>query len=298
MDRLDAMRIFLAVADRQGFAPAARDLRISPVAATRAVARLEADLGTTLLARTTRAVRLTDRGTIFAQRCRALLADHDALTADMRGTEQVPQGLLSVTAPLVFGRLHIQPIAERLLAAHPGLTVRLMLTDRPVHLVDEGFDAAVRIGAPADSAMVGLRLTEVRRIVVASPGYLAVHGSPKVPADLQHHRIVAFDGLEATDDWRFARARPARVRVDPVLRVNLAEAALDAVTRGVGLTRILSYQAEARISAGGLVAVLSGFEPPPVPVTLLYPPARRTSAKVRALVSAARAHFSQDRTSP
>jgi DNA-binding transcriptional LysR family regulator len=291
MDRLDAMRTFLAVADRRSFAAAARDLRLSPAAATRAVAALEASVGAALLARTTRAVRLTDRGAFYAERCRALLAEHDALTAAMRGEDAAPRGLLSVTAPVVFGRLHVLPVVERLAARHPQMEVRLTLLDRVTHLVEEGFDLAVRIGAPADSALVGLRLAETRRVVVASPGYLAAHGAPETPADLRRHRVVAFEGIGATDEWRFGADGRVAVRVAPWLRVNLAEAALDAAARGAGLTRVLSYQAETRRARGELVEALERFAPPPVPVTLLYPAARRASANVRAFVRAARAQF-------
>jgi DNA-binding transcriptional LysR family regulator len=289
------MRTFLAVADRQSFAAAARSLRLSPASATRAVALLETELGVALLARTTRVVRLTPAGAVYAEGCRSLLAQHESLAVAMRGEDEAPRGVLSVTAPVVFGRLHVLPLVERLTAAHPDLQVRLTFLDRVAHLVEEGFDIAVRIGAPTDSALIGLRLGEVRLVVVGSPAYLAEHGRPEAPADLRRHRIVSFDGVGATDDWRFGPAGRLSVRVAPTVRVNLAEAALDAAARGAGLTRLLSYQAAGLVAAGGLTRVLDAFAPPPVPVTLLYPASRRGVSNVRAFVAAARDHFRDPR---
>lgn len=284
------MRTYLAVVDLGSFAEAARRLRLSAPAVTRAVAMLEDDLGTALLTRTTRALRLTERGALYADRCRALLADLDDLRSQVRGEDATPRGVLSVTAPVVFGRLHILPVAEALMAQHPDLDIRLTFVDRVTHLVEEGFDLAVRIGSLSDSALIAVRLAEVRRVVVGSPAYLAAQGSPVIPADLRQHRIVSFDGVGATDDWRF-EPNGLSVRVQPRLRVNLAEAAIDAVTRGAGLTRVLSYQVATAIRAGKLQIVLAGHEPPPMPVSLVYAASRRASANVQAFVRAARARL-------
>ncbi len=293
MDQLDAMRTFLAVVDRGSFAEAARELRLSAPAVTRAVAMLERDLSTALLIRTTRALHLTERGAVYADRCRALLADLDDLHAAVRGEDATPRGSLWVTAPVVFGRLHILPVAEMLAAQHPDFALRLTFLDRVTHLVEEGFDVAVRIGVLADSALVGVRLTEVRHVVVASPDYLAQHGTPAIPADLRRHRIVSFDGVGSTDDWRFGPERGLAVRITPRLRVNLAEAAIDAAARGAGLTRVLSYQVADQLRLGHLRIVLPDAEPPPVPVSLVYPASRRTSANVQAFVRAARDRFAR-----
>lgn len=288
------MRTFLAVVDRASFAAAARDLRLSPPAVTRAVAMLERDLGTPLLTRTTRVVRPTERGLVFAERCRALLADLADLRAAVRGEDAVPRGTLSVTAPVVFGRLHILPVAEELAGLHPDLDLRLTFLDRVTHLVEEGFDLAVRIGALPDSALIGVPLTEVRRVIVASPAYLDAQGTPAEPADLRRHRIVSFDGIGGTDEWRLGAEGRTAVRVTPRLRVNLAEAAIDAAERGAGLTRVLSYQVAGHVQAGRLRIVLADTEPPPIPVTLVYPANRRASAGVQAFVRAARARFPRD----
>ena len=293
MDTLDAMRTFLAVADRRSFAAAARDLRLSAAAVTRAVAMLEDDLGTSLLHRTTRAVRLTERGALYAERCRALLSDHDDLRAAVRGEDAVPRGRLSVTAPVVFGRLHILPVAEALADRYDTLDIRLTFLDRVTHLVEEGFDLAVRIGTLSDSAMIAVRLSEVRRVVVASPAYLAEHGLPMTPDDLRNHRIVSFDGVGATDEWRFGTDGKTGVRVAPRLSVNMAEAAIDAAARGGGLTRVLSYQVAEHLAGASLQVVLEDAEPPPIPVSLVYPASRRASANVQAFVREARQWFAR-----
>lgn len=293
MDRIDEMRVFLAVADRGSFAEAARALRLSPAAATRAVAAIEADLGLSLFGRTTRSVRLTEAGALYAERCRRLLQEYEDARAEVRGEDAEPRGELSLTAPVLFGRLHIAPIAEALIGAHPRLSVRLTLVDRVTHLVEEGFDVAVRIGELADSTLIAVPVARVRRIVVASPAYLAAQGMPQEPADLKAHRIVSFEGVDPTREWRFGPEGRSVVPLAPRLTINSAEAVVDAAARGAGVARVLSYQAEAALAAGRLERILRAHEPPSVPVSLVYPASRRTSANVAAFLRAARAHFAQ-----
>lgn len=291
MDRIDAMRAFLAVADRGSFTQAAVALRLSSAAATRAVAQLESELGVALLARTTRSVRLTERGAIYADRCRRILSELDDAASVVRGQDAAPRGTLSITAPVLFGRLHVLPIAERLIADHPDLAIRMTFVDRVTHLVEEGFDLAVRIGPPVDSALIGVHLTDVRRVTVASPAYLAASGTPAVPADLRRHSIVAFEGIGTTNDWRFGARGETGVIVQPRLSVNSAAAAIASAERGHGITRALSYQVSAPVAAGRLVAILEAFEPAPVPVTLLYQASQRGAPNITAFVAAARAYF-------
>lgn len=291
MDRIDAIRAFLAVADLGSFAGAARRLRLSSAAATRAVAMLEQELGTALLSRTTRSVRLTERGAVYAERCRRILADWEEASRLARGQDAAPRGLLSVTAPVLFGRMHVLPVAEALMARHPALNVRLTFVDRVAHLVEEGFDIAVRIGKLVDSALVGVPLAEVRRIVVAAPAYLAAHGEPVSPGELAAHRIMAFEGVAATDEWHFAGEPATSVAVSPRLWVNSAEAAIASVLRGHGITRVLSYQVQHELAAGTLRRLLKSFEPPPSPVSLLYQASRRGSPNIAAFVAEARQRF-------
>ncbi len=291
MDRLDAMRSFLAIAERGSFAEAARRLRISPAAATRAVAALEAELGLTLLHRTTRSVRLTDRGALYAERCRAILAEIEDAERLVRGEDASPRGLLSVTAPVMFGRLHVMPVAELLAAAHPALALRLVFVDRVVHLAEEGFDIAVRIGHLPDSALVAVPVAQVRRVLVASPDYLAKHGEPSTPAELKRHRTVGFDGIGSTDDWRFGPDGRTGVTVSPRLSVNSADAAIDAAVRGAGIARALSYQVEEAVRENRLRRILTGFEGRPLPVSLVHPPNRRGAPNVVAFMQAARGYL-------
>lgn len=282
------MRAFLAVADKGSFIEAARHLRLSSAGVTRAVAQLEAELGVTLLRRTTRSVGLTDRGAIYAERCRRLLGDLDEAANLVRGEDSAPRGLLSVTAPVMFGQMHILPVVETLADRHPNLTVRLTLLDRVTHLVEEGFDAGVRIGTLADSAMIGVPLAQVRRVIVASPAYIDRHGTPGTPGDLRNHAIIAFEGISMTNEWRLGPGGQTGVALASRLSVNTAAAAIAAAERGFGIAQVLSYQVREAVAAGRLVRLLTAFEPEPVPATLLYQASRRGAANIRAFAVAAR----------
>ncbi len=288
MDRLDAMRIFLGVADRESFADAARALRVSAAAASRAVARLEVELGTALLSRTTRSVRLTEQGALFAERCRRILAEVEQAERLVRGENAAPRGILSVTAPVLFGRLHVLPIAEVLLALHPELEIHLTFVDRVTHLVEEGFDLAVRIGALADSALIAIPVAATRRVLVASPAYLAAAGTPASPAELKRHRIVSFEGIDFTNDWRFGADGRTSVTVSPRLSVNAADAALASAIRGNGITRALCYQVADAVADGRLRRLLVDWEPAPMPISLVCQASRRGSPNIAAFVREAR----------
>lgn len=292
MDRLDMLRTFVAVADHASFAEAARRLRVSPTAASRAVAALELDLGTPLLRRTTRSVRLTDEGAAYLERCRAALTELDDAALALRGTGALPGGNLVVTAPVTFGRLHILPIATSLLRSHPQLDVELTLIDRVVRLVDEGIDVAVRIGDLSDSALHALKVAEVRRVLVASPGYLAARGTPANVPSLHDHALISFTEIDRAHEWRFGATGKTAIRIEPRLTVNTADAAIAAAADGVGIARVLSYQALEAVASGRLVTLLDEAAPPPAPVHLVYQANRRASVNVRALIDAARAHFS------
>lgn len=290
MDQLDGMRAFVSVASLGSFAEAARRLRQSPSAITRGVAALEDRLGVTLLVRTTRSVRLTERGQIHLESCRQILDDLDIAERRARGEDAKPRGSLRIAAPIVFGRLHVLPVVAQLLADHPEVSVSLTLSDRNVHLVDDGIDVAVRIGDLADSSLIAVRFATVVRVVAASPDYLARHGRPEWPADLVGHDIVAFEGLDTLNEWRFG-PDGAVVRIEPRLTVNSADAAIAAVEGGLGITRALSYQLADGIAAGRLAPLLQAFIPPPMPVSAVYPPRRIASANVAAFIAAARRHF-------
>ena len=289
MDYLDSIRTFAAVAKAGSFAEAARKLRLSPSVVTRAIAQLEDQLGITVLSRTTRSVRVTERGRIYLERCEQILEDVNSAERLARGEDAELRGELTIAAPVMFGRLHVLPIVSALLGAHQALSIRLVLSDRNAHLVDDGVDVAVRIGELADSAAIAVKLAAVTRVVVASPSYVAARGTPKTPADLARHAIIAFDSIELTNEWRFRDDKAARVT--PRLVVNSADAAIAAAESGLGITRALSYQVEAAVRAGRLVRLLPTYAPPEQPVNAIYSMRRAATSGVAAFVAAARAHF-------
>jgi DNA-binding transcriptional LysR family regulator len=288
MDRFAAISAFVAVAERKGFAPAARQLGLSGSRVTRLVASLEERLGARLFQRTTRVVRLTDAGARFFERAQRLLADLDEAERMAEGERAAPAGRLVVTAPVMFGRLHVMPLIASYQRRYAGVQVELSLVDRIVNLVEEGIDVAVRIGLLGDSSEVARRVGWVRRVVAAAPAYLAERGAPREPEDLLQHDLVAFTGQTAADRWPFWQDGQSReVTAKPRLIVNDAAAAVWSAANGGGLVMALSYQIAAEVRDGKLRLVLEDWEPPPVPVQLVYPSSRLLSAKVRALVDLA-----------
>jgi len=291
MDRLDTMKVFAAVAQARGFAPAARSLGLSPPAVTRAVVALETHLGVQLLRRTTRSVTLTEAGERFHADCRRILADLAEAEAAASGAHAAPQGLLAVTAPSMFGRLHVAPLLLAFLAAQPSITVRSHFADHIVHLLDEGFDVAVRIAQLPDSGLSAVRVGHVRRVLVAAPAYLAAHGAPADPAALEQHAAVGFTGGSGmAAPWTFfppgRKSKADGVTVQPRLRLlaNTSEMSIAAAMAGAGLARAMSYQVAADVLAGRLVILLPEHEPAPVPVQLVHAEGRRTAAKTRAFI--------------
>jgi DNA-binding transcriptional LysR family regulator len=285
MDRIDAMSVFVAVADLAGFAPAARRLGLSPSAVTRLVAALEERLGARLLQRTTRSVTLTDAGARYLERARRILAEVAEAEAAAQAERTTPIGRLTVTGPNVFGRLHVAPLMSAFLAKYPGVTADLILSDRMVNLVEDGIDLAVRIGVLDDSSDIARTAGSTRRVVVASPKYLAGRKRPRTPADLARHDIIQFTAISPTPEWRFYRGgETVRVSLTPRYVTNSADAAIDHAERGGGLAMVLSYQVEEAIRTRRVEVVLAAFEPSPLPIHLVYPTTRLLSAKVRAFV--------------
>jgi DNA-binding transcriptional LysR family regulator len=288
MDRFDAMQAFVTVADLKGFAPAARKLGLSASAVTRMVAALEEHVGARLLQRTTRSVMLTDIGARFLERARRILADIEEAEGSAQAERTQPTGRLVISAPLGFGRRHVSPLLSTYLKRYPDVSAELRLSDRMINLVEEGVDAAVRIGHLADSSLVARAVGDMRRMVVASPDYLAQHGEPAAPAQLAAHQTVHFGALSVAPDWRFVEAgREVRVTCSPRFTSNSADAAIWQAEQGIGLTRVLAYQAAEAIAAGRLKVVLAAFEPPPLPIHIIYPTTRLLSAKVRTFVDLA-----------
>lgn len=281
MDRLDAMHVFVTVADLRGFAPAARKLRLSPSAVTRLIAALEEHLGARLLQRTTRQVTLTDVGTRYLERARRILADVEEADGSAREERNRPSGRLVVSAPVGFGRLHVGPVMTAYLKRYPEVACELRLSDHLVNLVEDAVDAAVRIGHLADSSLVARQVGEMRRIVVASPVYLKRQGEPKTPEALASHQTIQF----GPTNWRFLRdGREIEVTPSPRFISNSADAALQYAEAGGGVTRVLAYQAAEGLRRGRLKIVLARYEQPALPIHIVYPTSRLLSAKVRAFI--------------
>jgi DNA-binding transcriptional LysR family regulator len=285
MDRIDAMQAFVAVADLQGFAPAARKLGLSPSGVTRLIAALEDRLGARLLQRTTRQVALTDVGARYLERVRRILSDVEEAEGSAEGERTRPIGRLVVSAPVGFGRLHVSPVMTAYLTRYPEVVGELRLSDRMINLVEEGVDLAVRIGHLPDSSLVARHVGEMRRIVVASPDYLKRRGEPKTPEAIAPHATIQFGAVTASPEWQFVQhGREISVACTPRLTTNSADAAVQYAEQGGGLTRVLAYQAAAAIKGGRLRVVLSKFEAPPLPIHIVYPTSRLLSAKVRTFI--------------
>jgi len=285
MDRIDAMQAFVAVADLQGFAPAARKLGMSPSGVTRLIAALEDRLGARLLQRTTRQVALTDIGARYLERVRRILADVEEAEGSAQAERTRPSGRLVVSAPIGFGRLHVSPVMSAYLKRFPEVFGELRLSDRMINLVEDGVDLAVRIGHLPDSSLVARHVGEMRRIVVASSGYLKRHGEPRTPQAIASHETIQFGAMTASPDWSFVEnGREVRVACAPRFTTNSADAAIQYAEQDGGLTRVLAYQAADAIRGGRLRIVLQKFEQPPLPIHIVYPTSRLLSAKVRTFV--------------
>ncbi|HLG84119.1 MAG TPA: LysR family transcriptional regulator [Bradyrhizobium sp.] len=290
MERLRTLRTFIGVAEHASFAEAGRRLNMSPTTVTRTVAALEASLGVQLLMRTTRSVRLTEQGAVFLERARAGIAEIDGAFDAVRGSKLAPRGTLTVTAPVMFGRLHVLPIVAEMLRLYPDLQIRLLLLDRVVRLVEEGIDIAVRIADLPDSALHMLRIGEVRRVLSASPAYLQERGEPAALADLRHHDLIAVeDEVGPQRGWGVEAGRRAR---PPRLSVNNVDAAIVAAVSGLGIVRTLSYQVADHIAAGRLRPVLAKEKAPAVPVSLLFQGGRKDQPNIRAFTEVARRQLS------
>src|ERR1700722_6500970 len=282
MDRLESMTILVAAVEAGSLSAAARRLRVPLATVSRKVAELEAHLGTRLLNRTSRRLTLTEAGDAYVAACRPILEEVDEAERAAAGEYSAPRGELIVTAPIVFGRLHVLPVVIDFLRAYAEIAIRLTLADHTVNLLEEHVDVAVRIGALPDSSLVATRLGAIHRVVCASPGYLAARGVPRTPADLATHDCVAFDGMSGSV-WHFAQGKSeASVAVRARLVVNTAEAAIDAAIAGLGITRVLSYPAAEALRAGTLALALTEFEPEPSPVHLVHAGGRMRPLKLRA----------------
>ncbi|MBK9366150.1 MAG: LysR family transcriptional regulator [Deltaproteobacteria bacterium] len=285
MDRLHAMTTFVSVVDQGGFTQAARRLKVSPSAVTRSIAALEEHLGARLLQRTTRSVTLTDVGSRYLVRARQILADVQEAEESAQAERSAPTGHLVIAAPVVFGRLHVAPVVCAYLSRHPEVSCELTLGDRNVNLVEDGVDAAVRIGRQDDTTLVSRAIGATRRVLVASPRYLDARGAPESLAALADHDTIQFNPGSTAAEWRLTEGGEARrIGITPRFTTNSADAAIGHARLGGGITQVLAYQVADDVRAGQLVVVLPQHEEAPLPIQVVFPSTRLLSAKVRAFV--------------
>ena len=288
IDRLDAMRVFVTALDKGSLAGAGRTLGRSPAAVTRAIAFLEGHVGAQLLHRTTRKMRLTETGERYASVCQHVLTNLEEAELSAAGDRAAPRGVLTVTAPVMFGTRILRPIVGAFLRSYPAVQIRYLLLDRIVNMIDEGVDVAVRIATLPDSSLIGMPIGDVRRVLCASPDYLARKPVIKAPSDLSEHDCIAVAQLTPNGTWTFPPAPGSRiartVRVKPRLMVNADEVAVDAAVAGEGIIRIMSYKIDSEVRNGRLVVLLPEDELPRLPVHLIVPEGRLAIAKVRAFV--------------
>jgi DNA-binding transcriptional LysR family regulator len=279
--------VFVRIVEAGSLTAAADALGMSVPAVVRSLAALERAVGVRLMHRTTRRSSLSDEGREYYERCKRVLAEVEEADAVLSARRTEPKGRLRLTAPVMYGRMHVAGAVGDLIAKYPAVEVELLLLDRVVDLVEEGIDAAVRIGQLPESTLVALPLGKTRRVVCAAPGYLKRAGVPRSPEDLSSHRCVLFTGLAASNEWSFGGTSPSRVQIRPALRTNQFDVAIDACLRGLGCGQFLCYQVDQLVAAGRLRRLMPDFEPAAVPIQIVYPHARLLSSNVRAFVDLA-----------
>ena len=285
MNRLESMGVLVAVADAGTLSAAGRNLGMPLATVSRKVSELERDLKTQLLIRSTRQLTLTESGRGYVAACRRILDDVQEAERAAAGEYSAPRGELVITAPVVFGRLHVLPVLVEFLKAYPEVNVRLALGDRIVNLLEDHIDLALRIGTLPDSGLIATTLGSIRRVVCASPAYLAEKEKPRHPRDLAAHQCVSFEPFATANTWHFQDdGADIAVPIHPRIVVSTAEAAIDAAISGVGVTCVFSYQVESALIAGRLKLLMESFEPAPIPVSFLYSSQGRLPLKLRALL--------------
>lgn len=285
MDKFAAMRAFVAIVDEGSLTAAAAAVGRAPPSMVRILATLEQELGVRLLHRTTRRMALTEEGRVYLDRCRRILADVEEVEHAIRADSAEPRGEIRATAPILFGQRHVVPATTEFLRRHPAVRVELLLLDRVVDLVEEGLDVGIRLGRLPDSSLVAVPVGEVRRVVVASPALLR-RGVPRHPSELARSPCVEHQASAQTGRWSFRDGeRDLSVRIQAAFACNQSAAIVEACAQGLGFARLLSYQVEPEVRAGALRVVLTDFEPPPLPVQIVYPGARLMSTRLRAFIA-------------
>ena len=285
MDQLHLMTVFIAVAEEQGFSPAARRLNMSPPAVTRAIASLEDKLSIKLLTRTTRYVRVTEAGERYLEDARRILLAVEQANEAAIGINSEPKGHLSVTAPVLFGQKYVMPGIVEYLNTYPETQVDAVFLDRVVNLLEEGFDVGIRIGQLPDSTMHAKNVGKVKLVLVASPEYLARYGIPQTPEELKQHTLIASSAGNMTHDWQFSKQKKKQtIRIQPRLTVTSNQAAIDAAISELGIARLISYQVADELKKGILTTVLSDYQLPALPVHIIHREGPMASSKVRCFI--------------
>ncbi len=287
MDRLGAMSVFLTVVEAGSLSAAGRKLRMPLPTVSRKISELESHIKARLLIRSTTKLALTDAGKSYLAACKSIIESVNEAERKAAGEYTTPTGDLIITAPIVFGRLHVVPIVAKFLEKYPDVDVQLVFDDRPLDLLDNHIDLAVRVGELPDSSLIAVRVGQIRNVVCASPKYLKTHGTPKTPQELVNHDCInfTFAALMSSDVWTFRAGKSEMsMRIHSRLIVNTAEAAVDAAVAGVGIIRVLSYQVKKVIQSGSLATVLAKFESAPMPIHLIYPGQRQLPLKIRAFL--------------
>ena len=285
MDRLDAMAVLLAAVESGSLSKASRDLRLPLATVSRKVAELEAHLNATLLIRSAKGLELTPAGRSYVSAARSILEQFNEAERAAAGEYTEPKGDLVVTAPIMFGRMHVLPVVTLFLAAYPKVSVSLVMTDRVTHFLEDQVDVALRIGPLPDSSLIATRLGEVRHVVCATPDYLAASGIPSTPDDLARHSVISFHSVSVLSSWVFeSQGIELTASFRSRLSVNTIDAAIDAALSGAGLVQAVSYQVADYVRAGRLKLVLQSFEPSVRPVHLVYDTHNRLPLKLRAFV--------------
>lgn len=289
MDKLAMMRIFVEAAECQSFVAASHRLDMSAPAVTRAIAQLEDSLSVRLFNRTTRRVRLTESGARYYEDAKRILEEIEEVESALVGVYREPKGVLSVTAPVLFGKKYIVPILTEFLDRHPEVKVKAIFYDRISNILDEGLDVAIRIGNLKDSGQFAVRVGNVQRVVCGSPDYFNKHGTPIHPAELADHQIIQSSAVEASTTWWFeSEGGRVSVRVSPRLQCNQNDSAISAAKSGYGITRLMSYQVGEEFQSGSLVRILRDYEAEPIPISIVHLEGLRASAKVRSFVDLAK----------
>lgn len=285
MDKFDALRAFVMVSDKGGFAAAARELGTSRSGISRLIAALEDQIGAQLLNRTTRKTALTESGATYLERARFILAELEEAERVVGDLRAGPTGALLINAPMTFGTMYLADAVAEFMAQHPQLKVQLVLNDRFVDPMEEGFDLTIRIAHMPDSTLIARRIAPIHLAMVASPEYLERHPRPRVPADLSEHRVLHYGTMEGPVTWKLTGSGGEEVvRVNEVMCSNNGEVLRAAALRGLGIVRLPRFVAANEINQGSLVPVLEGFEPPSPGLYCVYPPNRFLPSKVRRFI--------------